>query len=97
MRRTWARSAGVWSSWSASRPASPASARATISSSGAIRPRRVALVAGLLLGLIQTFVIVTPYSGLSDAIIFGLLFLMLLIRPNGLFGAAQRDLGGVGR
>ena len=56
-----------------------------------------AVVAGLLLGLIQTFVIVTPYSGLSDAIIFGLLFLMLLIRPNGLFGAAQRDLGGVGR
>lgn len=56
-----------------------------------------AVIAGLLLGLIQTFIVVTPYSGLTDAIIFGLLFIMLLIRPNGLFGPRQRDLGGVGR
>jgi len=56
-----------------------------------------AVIAGLLLGLIQTFIVVTPYSGLTDAIIFGLLLIMLLIRPNGLFGPRQRDLGGVGR
>ncbi len=55
-----------------------------------------AVVAGLLLGLIQTLVVVTPYSGLADAIIFGLLFLMLLVRPNGLFGDAHQ-VGGGGR
>ncbi len=50
-----------------------------------------AVVAGLLLGLIQVLTTVYVSSGLSDAIIFSLLFVMLLIRPTGLFAGLRRD------
>ena len=30
-------------------------------------------------------------AGLSDAVIFSILFLVLLLRPNGLFGTLRRD------
>lgn len=50
-----------------------------------------AVVAGLLLGLIQTLTVVYLSSGLSDAIIFSVLFLMLLVRPTGLFAGLRRD------
>ncbi len=43
------------------------------------------MVAGLLLGLAESLV-PTELSGLRDAVAFGLLFLMLLIRPQGLLG-----------
>ncbi len=45
-----------------------------------------AVVASLLVGITQTIIIATPYSGLSDAILFGALFIVLLARPRGLFG-----------
>lgn len=50
-----------------------------------------AVVAGLLLGLIQVLTVVYLSSGLSDAIIFSVLFLMLLVRPTGLFAGLRRD------
>ncbi len=46
---------------------------------------RGAIVAGLLLGVVQTTVVTYISSQLSDAIIFGLLFVALLVRPTGLF------------
>jgi branched-chain amino acid transport system permease protein len=45
-----------------------------------------AVVAGLLLGIVQALGIAYLSSGFADAIIFSLLFLALLIRPMGLFG-----------
>ena len=52
-----------------------------------------AVVAGLLLGIIQALGVAYLSSGVVDAIIFGLLFLTLVVRPTGLFGgsgSAQR-------
>ena len=52
-----------------------------------------AVVAGLLLGIIQALGVAYLSSGVVDAIIFGLLFLTLVLRPTGLFGgggSAQR-------
>ena len=46
-----------------------------------------AVVAGLLLGIVQALGVAYLSSGIADAIIFGLLFLILLIRPTGLFGS----------
>jgi len=45
-----------------------------------------AVIAGLLLGLIQTMTIAYVSTDLSDAVIFSLLFLILLVRPTGFFG-----------
>ena len=45
-----------------------------------------AMVAGLLFGMIQTLTAAYLPAGLTDAIIFSLLFLVLLLRPHGLFG-----------
>lgn len=56
-----------------------------------------AVVAGLLIGVVQAMIISTPFAGLSDAIIFGLLFITLLVRPNGLFGEKRHDLMGHAR
>ena len=50
-----------------------------------------AVIAGLLLGLIQTMTIAYLSSDLSDAIIFSLLFLILLVRPTGFFGTLRRE------
>lgn len=50
-----------------------------------------AVVGGLLLGLVHTLVVAFLSSQLSDAIIFGLLLLLLLARPQGLFGALSRE------
>lgn len=50
-----------------------------------------AVVAGLLLGVIQTLTIAYLPSGLTDVIVYSLLFLTLLVRPNGLFGGAVSD------
>jgi branched-chain amino acid transport system permease protein len=47
-----------------------------------------ALVAGLLIGVIQTLTVAYLSAGLADALVFSILFLVLLIRPTGLFGGA---------
>jgi branched-chain amino acid transport system permease protein len=44
-----------------------------------------AVLAGLLLGVVQTTTVAYLSSQLSDAIIFGLLFLVLLFKPTGFF------------
>jgi branched-chain amino acid transport system permease protein len=46
---------------------------------------RGAIVAGLLLGVVQTTVVTYLSSQLSDAIIFALLFFALLLKPTGFF------------
>ena len=48
-----------------------------------------ALAAGLLFGMIQTLTAAYLPSGLSDAIIFSLLFVILLARPRGLLGRQE--------
>ncbi|HEU0041421.1 MAG TPA: branched-chain amino acid ABC transporter permease [Jiangellaceae bacterium] len=45
-----------------------------------------AMVGGLLLGLAEVFAIVYIGASWRDVIAFGLLFLILLVRPQGLFG-----------
>ncbi|MBD2528542.1 branched-chain amino acid ABC transporter permease [Nostoc flagelliforme FACHB-838] len=44
-----------------------------------------AVVGGLVIGLVEAFV-PTEYSGYKDAVAFGILFMMLLVRPQGLLG-----------
>ncbi len=51
-----------------------------------------ALVAGLLLGMIQTLSVAYLPSGLTDTIIFSLLFIILLLRPHGLLGKPEAGL-----
>jgi branched-chain amino acid transport system permease protein len=48
-----------------------------------------ALLAGLVLGMIQTMTVAFLPSGLTDTIIFSLLFIILLIRPHGLLGKPE--------
>jgi branched-chain amino acid transport system permease protein len=48
-----------------------------------------AMLAGLLFGMIQTMTVAFLPSGLTDAIIFSLLFLLLLVRPHGLLGKPE--------
>lgn len=50
-----------------------------------------AVVAGLALGIIQTLSVAYFPTGLTDIIVYSLLFLVLLVRPNGLFGSAVAD------
>lgn len=47
---------------------------------------RGAVVGGLLLGFIETIVVVLGYSGYIDAIAFAMIIIILLTRPQGLFG-----------
>ncbi|MEH2184034.1 branched-chain amino acid ABC transporter permease [Nostoc sp.] len=44
-----------------------------------------AVVGGLLIGLVEAFV-PAEFSGYKDAVAFGILFIMLLVRPQGLLG-----------
>lgn len=46
-----------------------------------------AVVAGLVIGLAEAFV-PPQYSGFKDAVAFAILFIVLLVRPRGLFGRA---------
>ena len=48
-----------------------------------------AMLAGLLFGMIQTMTVAYLPSGLTDAIIFSLLFVILLVRPHGLLGKPE--------
>ena len=45
-----------------------------------------ALIAGLLIGIIQTLTVAYISAGMADALVFSLLFLVLLVRPTGLLG-----------
>lgn len=51
-----------------------------------------AVLGGLLLGVVQTLTMAFVSTGLSDAIVFSLLFLTLLIRPTGFLGTLRREL-----
>ena len=48
-----------------------------------------ALIAGLLIGIVQVLTVAYLSAGLADAIVFSLLFLVLLIKPTGLFGGVS--------
>jgi len=50
-----------------------------------------AVVAGLALGIIQTMSVAYFPTGLTEIIVYSLLFIVLLVRPNGLFGQAITD------
>jgi branched-chain amino acid transport system permease protein len=59
---------------------------------GGIGSIRGAVVGGLLLGVAEIgFVGFLPpeFSGFRDAFVFGLLLLVLLVRPNGIFGTSE--------
>jgi branched-chain amino acid transport system permease protein len=47
-----------------------------------------AVVGGLAIGIIEAFV-PSDFSAYKDAIAFGILFVMLLVRPQGLLGRSQ--------
>lgn len=51
-----------------------------------------AMLASFLFGMIQTLTIAYLPSGLTDAIIYSALFLILLVRPNGLLGKPDAGL-----
>lgn len=51
-----------------------------------------AVVAALLLGLVQSLTVAYLSSALSDAIIYSLLFVTLLVRPGGLFGTSSAEM-----
>lgn len=48
-----------------------------------------AVVGGMILGLSETLVVTMGYSGYRDAIAFVMIIIILLIRPQGIFGAKQ--------
>jgi branched-chain amino acid transport system permease protein len=50
-----------------------------------------AVLAGLLLGVVQTLTVAYLSTGLSDAIVFTLLFITLLVRPTGFFGQLRLE------
>ena len=48
-----------------------------------------ALVGGLLLGLAEVFAVQYIGSSWRDLVAFGMLFLLLIVRPQGLFGSKR--------
>ncbi len=50
-----------------------------------------AVVAGLILGVVQALAVALWSSALSDAIMFGVLILLLLVRPTGLFRGFETE------
>ncbi|MCO5091227.1 branched-chain amino acid ABC transporter permease [Bosea sp. (in: a-proteobacteria)] len=56
-----------------------------------------AVVAGLILGVLQTLTAVYLPVGLGDIVVYSLLFAVLLIYPNGIFGSKVRTHARVGR
>ena len=53
---------------------------------GGLGSLKGALVAGFLLGIIQAMCTAYLPNGLSDPVVYGLLFVIILLRPSGLFG-----------
>jgi branched-chain amino acid transport system permease protein len=52
-----------------------------------------AVVAGMLLGIFQNLAVAYLPSALTDTIIYGLLFVVLLVKPSGLFGSEGVQVG----
>lgn len=50
-----------------------------------------AMLGGILMGLSETFTKAYISTSLSDAIVFGLLIIILLFRPNGLLGKQVKE------
>jgi branched-chain amino acid transport system permease protein len=50
-----------------------------------------AMVGGLVIGLMETWLSATAYSTYRDAVAFGVLIVILLVRPSGLFGAPATE------
>jgi len=50
---------------------------------------RGAMLGGLFLGFAEVLSVAYIGSTMRDAVAFGLLFLVLLVRPKGLFGSMQ--------
>lgn len=48
-----------------------------------------ALIAGLAIGIVQTLAVAYISSGVAEAIVFTALFVVILVRPTGLFGHAS--------
>jgi branched-chain amino acid transport system permease protein len=46
------------------------------------------MVGGVLIGLMETGLSATAYSTYRDAVAFGVLILILIVRPSGLFGSS---------
>lgn len=62
---------------------------------GGLGSLKGALVAGFLLGIIQAICTAYLPTGLSDPVIYGLLFVIILLRPSGLFGSTVRNIRAV--
>ena len=56
---------------------------------GGMGDNRGAMLAGLFLGFAEVLSVAYIGSDMRDAVAFGLLFLVLLVRPKGLFGSVQ--------
>jgi branched-chain amino acid transport system permease protein len=50
-----------------------------------------AMLGGLLIGLMETWISATAYSTYRDAVAFGVLILILIFRPSGLIGTAVTE------
>jgi branched-chain amino acid transport system permease protein len=50
-----------------------------------------AMVGGLVIGLMETWLSATAYSTYRDAVAFGVLILILLVRPSGLLGTSATE------
>jgi branched-chain amino acid transport system permease protein len=50
-----------------------------------------AVVGGLIIGLLETLVAGSTYSGYRDAVAFAILILVLIVRPTGIFGTAVTE------
>jgi len=50
-----------------------------------------AMIGGLLIGLMETWLSATAYSTYRDAVAFGVLILILLVRPAGIMGTATTE------
>lgn len=50
-----------------------------------------ALIGGFIIGLIETFVKGSSISEFSDVFTFIILILVLLVKPNGLFGEKTKE------
>lgn len=64
---------------------------------GGLGSLKGALAAGLLLGLLQALATAYLPAGLSDPVIYGLLFVIILLKPSGMFGTAVKDMRAVRR
>jgi branched-chain amino acid transport system permease protein len=49
------------------------------------------MLGGLLIGLMETALSATAYSTYRDAVAFGILILILLVRPAGILGTAVTE------